>query len=161
MSRTLLIALLLTLSARALPAEPGNLWPPRNYDPGVLVEWNALLVAAVPDDVGVMLPQYYALMYTAMYDAVVSIEGGHPTMRVRVRASRQASSDAAAAQAAHDVLVAVLPSSAAAFDKALASRLGTINPNRAQLGAKVGREVARKILEWRAKAMPLIAARQR
>ena len=154
MFKNLLAGLLLSLGALAMPVEAGNLWPPRNYDPGVLFEWNALLVEAVPDDVGVMLPHYYALMHTAMYDAVVSIEGGHPAMRVRVRAPRQASSDAAAAQAAHDVLVALLPSSAVAFDEALANRLGTINPNRAQLGAQVGREVARKILEWHAAAAP-------
>ena len=152
MFKTLLAGLLLSLGALATPANAGNLWPPRNYDPGVLVEWNTLLVDAVPDDVGIMLPQYYALMHTAMYDAVASIEGGHPAMRVRVHAPRQASSDAAAAQAAHDVLVALLPSKAAAFDEALANRMGTINPNRGQLGAQVGREVARKILEWRAAA---------
>ena len=148
MLKTLIAGLLVSLGAHAIPAAAGNLWPPRNYDPGVLVEWNTLLVDAVPDDVGVMLPQYYALMHTAMYDAVISIEGGHPPMRVRVPASRQASSDAAAAQAAHDVLVALLPSGAPAFNEALANRLGTINPNRAQLGVQVGREVARKILEW-------------
>jgi hypothetical protein len=49
----------------------------------------------------------------------------------------------------------LLPSGAAAFDEALANRLGTINPNRAQLGTQVGREVARKILEWHAAASPL------
>jgi hypothetical protein len=102
MCKTLLAGLLVSLGTHAIPADAGNLWPPRNYDPGVLVEWNAPLV------------------------------------------------DAAAAQAAHDVLVALLPSRAPAFNEALANRLGTINPNRAQIGAQVGREVARKILEWHA-----------
>jgi hypothetical protein len=93
MFKTLLAGLLASLGALAIPADAGNLWPPRNYDPGVLVEWNALLVEAVPDDVGVMLPQYYALMHTAMYDAVVSIEGGHPARhhQCEPRAARRTS----------------------------------------------------------------------
>ena len=53
-------------------------------------------------------------------------------------------------QAAHDVLVALLPGKKAEFDFALTNRLRTINPDRAQLGAQVGREVAAQILKWRA-----------
>ena len=48
------------------------------------------------------------------------------------------------------MLVALLPAGTAGFDAALAARLATIHPARAQLGAKVGSEVAKKILEWRA-----------
>lgn len=149
MFKNLIAALLIGAGPLALPASAGNIWPPRNYDPGVLAEWNALLVESVPSTVGGMLPRYYALMHTAMYDAVSSIEGDHPPLHVRVRAARHASTDAAAAQAAHDVLAALLPERKAAFAEALAKRLATINPTRAELGAQVGREVARKVLEWR------------
>jgi len=149
MFKALIAALLLAAGPLALSAPAGNIWPPRNYDPGVLVEWNALLVESVPSTIGGVLPRYYAIMHIAMYDAVSSIDGDLPPMHVRVRAARHASTDAAAAQAAHDVLVALLPENKAAFADALAKRLATINPTRAQLGVQVGREVARKVLEWR------------
>ena len=89
------------------------------------------------------------MMHIAMFDAVNSIEGGYSSYRVRIPASRYASSEAAAAQAAHDVLVALWPANTAQFDTALNTRLATIHPYRAQLGAQVGRDVAKKILEWR------------
>jgi hypothetical protein len=139
-------ALLIAAGTLAPSTHAGNIWPPRNYDPGVISEWNALLVDAVPTTVGAELPRYYALMHIAMYDAVNSIEGRGTALHARVAAPRHASSDAAAAQAAHDVLVALLPSNKAAFDAALNARLGTINPKRAQLGAHVGRRVARAVL---------------
>lgn len=149
MFKLLIAALLIAAGPFAISAPAGNIWPPRNYDPGVLVEWNELLVDSVPPTIGGMLPRYYAIMHIAMYDAVSSIDGDLPPMHVRVRAARHASTDAAAAQAAHDVLVALLPERKAAFAEALAKRLATINPTRAELGAKVGREVARKVLAWR------------
>jgi hypothetical protein len=67
-----------------------------------------------------------------------------------VPAWRGASSEAAAAQAAHDVLVALWPAGTPGFDAALAARLAKLQPVRAQLGVHVGRQVAKAILEWRA-----------
>ena len=49
------------------------------------------------------------MLHVAMFDAVNSIEERYRPYHVRVRASHGASSEAAAAQAAHDVLAAVLP----------------------------------------------------
>ncbi|HEV7609239.1 MAG TPA: hypothetical protein VGO61_17995 [Steroidobacteraceae bacterium] len=143
-----ILAAALIVGSFATPTTAGNLWPPRSYEPGLVAEWNALLVEALPSTQGVEVPRYYALMHIAMYDAVSSIEDGHAPIHARVRAARHASSDAAAAQAAHDVLAALLPSHKAAFDFALATRLASINPVRAELGVLVGREVARRILDW-------------
>jgi hypothetical protein len=119
-------------------------------DREVVVEWNAQLEATIPASAGPTLPRYYSMMHIAMFDAVNSIEGGYTAYRTRVPAWRGASSEAAAAQAAHDVLVALLPAQAPAFDATLAARLAKIGPVRAELGAQVGREVAKRILEWRA-----------
>src|SRR5205823_9057954 len=69
-----------------------------------------------------------------------------------VYASRGASPEAAAAQAAHDALAALFPSQAATFDAALAADLAGIPPGRARQGTDVGREVARQILAWRSTA---------
>ena len=57
--------------------------------------------------------------------------------------------EAAAAQAAHDVLVAINPSATATYDAALASRIGTDPSGFVRLGAEVGANVAREILAWR------------
>jgi len=119
-------------------------------DPAVIREWNTLAEGVIPTSAGPTLPRTYAMMHIAMFDAANSIEGNYTAYRVRVPANRYASSEAAAAQAAHDVLVALWPANTAQFDTALANRLATIQPIRAQLGTQVGKEVAKKILEWRA-----------
>jgi len=119
-------------------------------DPAVVREWNVLAEGTIPAAAGPTLPRAYAMMHIAMFDAVNSIEGGYTAYRVRIPATHFASSEAAAAQAAHDVLISLYPANTAKFDTALSTRLATIQPLRAQLGAQVGREVAKKILEWRA-----------
>ena len=72
-------------------------------DPAVVREWNLLADGVVPGSAGPTLPRTYSMMHIAMFDAVNSIEGGYNAYRVRASASRQASSEAAAAQAAHAV----------------------------------------------------------
>lgn len=118
-------------------------------DPAVVREWNTLAEGVIPASTGPTLPRTYAIMHIAMFDAVNSIAGGYNAYRVRVPSAREASSEAAAAQAAHDVLTALWPAGTAQYDAALATRLAKIHPVRAQLGSQVGREVAAKILEWR------------
>ena len=118
-------------------------------DAAVIREWNLLAEGVVPASAGPTQPRTYAMMHIAMFDAVNSIEGGYTSYRVRIPATRFASSEAAAAQAAHDVLVALWPANTTQFDTALNARLADIHPYRAQLGAQVGRDVAKKILEWR------------
>ena len=118
-------------------------------DPAVIREWNSLAEGVIPASAGPTLPRTYAMMHIAMFDAVNSIEGGYTAYRTRVPATRFASSEAAAAQAAHDVLVALWPVNTTQFDTALNTRLAKIHPLRAQLGAQVGKEVAKRILEWR------------
>jgi len=146
--RLLAAALICAANVFSTPASAGNLWPPRSYEPGLVTEWNALLVDALPSTIGAEVPRYYALMHIAMYDAVSSIESGRTPIHARVPAARHASSDAAAAQAAHDVLVALIPEHKTKFDSALAARLASINPERARLGVQVGREVAKRTLRW-------------
>jgi len=122
----------------------------RDGDPDVVVEWNSQLEATIPASAGPTLPRYYAMMHIAMFDAVNAIEGGYKSYTGNIPAARGASTDAAIAQAAHDVLIALLPAQTPAFDTALTARLSKISPIRATLGAQVGREAARRILERRA-----------
>src|SRR5262245_722274 len=106
LSAALLLAAVLSAAA---PARAGNLWPPREYDQGVIAEWNAMLVGAAPVTAGPEMPRYYAIMHIAMYDAISSIDRKSAALHSRVPAPLHASTDAAAAQAAHDVLVALFP----------------------------------------------------
>jgi len=117
-------------------------------DAEVVPEWNALLESVVPAG-GLSPPRYYAMLHVAMFDAVNSIERGYGRYRFNAWASPIASPEAAAAQAAHDVLVDLFPNSKAAFDTALAARLSNIPPLRAKLGSDVGKAVAAAVLAWR------------
>jgi hypothetical protein len=66
-----------------------------------------------------------------------------------VWAPRGASAEAAAAQAAHDVLVFLFPTAQASADSALQARLANIPPGTRSLGVLVGKKVGAEILDWR------------
>jgi membrane-associated phospholipid phosphatase len=90
-----------------------------------------------------------AITQAAVYDSVVAIDGSFEPYHAHVQASRGASLEAAAAQAAHDALAVLFPSQASTFDSALAADLTGIPPGRARQGIDVGHEVAQQILDWR------------
>ncbi len=135
--------LLATLTAAAPATTP-------RPDAEVIIEWNELLQSVVPAG-GLSPPRYYAMLHVAMFDAVNSIERQYSRYRFNAWSSPAASPEAAAAQAAHDVLVAQFPAAdaVARFDAALQARLAGLPPLRARLGAQVGRAVARDVLAWR------------
>lgn len=118
--------------------------------PEVVIEWNQLLQSTIPATATVLGPRYYAMLHIAQFDAVNSIERRYTPYHTAVWASRGASTKAAAAQAARDVLVGLLPAQQAIYDAALAEDLEGIPPGRAAQGIAVGKAVAKKILEWRA-----------
>jgi hypothetical protein len=118
-----------------------------NQRADVVVEWNAILQSTLPASPAA--PRVYAMMHIALFDAINSIEREFRPYRLRVRAGHAASSEAAAAQAAHDILVALLPASASTFDAALETTLRSLPPGIARQGARVGRAVALEILAWR------------
>jgi hypothetical protein len=122
----------------------------QSEDPNVIVEWNQLLQDTMPAGVSVLQPRYYSILHVAMFDAANSIERDFTKYRVRVQAAEGASQEAAAAQAAHDVLASLIPASVAAYDTALSARLATIPAGRAAQGVRAGKKVAQNILEWRA-----------
>jgi hypothetical protein len=115
----------------------------------VVLKWNQLLQSTLPQPGNPLSPRYYAMMHIAMFDAVNAIERDFEPYRVRLRPGSTGSTTAAAAQAAHDVLVALNPSSAPAYDEALAADLGHRPSVFVRRGAEIGARVAREILEWR------------
>jgi hypothetical protein len=84
-----------------------------------------------------------------MFDAINSIEETYTPYLVRVKGSHGASAEAAAAQAARDVLTAFFPAQQATFDAALASLIDSLPPGQARQGQAIGRRAARAVLEWR------------
>jgi hypothetical protein len=98
----------------------------------------------------IMPVRSYAIMHAAMFDAVNSVEGSHTPYLTEVPGSENASLEAAAAQAAHDVLVGLYPTRAAVFDAELIASLQAIIDYRAQQGIRVGKIVAERMLAARA-----------
>jgi hypothetical protein len=150
LSMALLVTAGTLVSPTLLARNDGRIGTNPQGDREVVLEWNRLLEGTIPASAGPTLPRYYAMMHIAMFDAVNAIHGGYAPYRAKVLGSRIASADAAAAQAAHDVLVALLPAHTATYDAALNARIAGINPLRATHGSSIGREVARQIVEWRA-----------
>src|SRR5262245_53114409 len=117
----------------------------------VVLEWNQLALHAIGQArvSPVVASRALAITQAAVYDAVNAIDRSFEPYHAHACASRGASPEAAAAQAAHDTLTALFPSQAATFDSALVADLAGIPPGRARQGVDVGREVARQILDWR------------
>jgi hypothetical protein len=115
----------------------------------VVLKWNQLLQSTLPQPGNPLSPRFYAMTHIAMFDAIAAFERDFSPYRVRVGPVVWGSATAAAAQAAHDVLVALNPSATAVYDEALGVDLGQ-NPSYFVLrGAAVGADVASRILAWR------------
>lgn len=119
----------------------------------MVIEWNRVLneAFAVPGALPptIFFPRPYAIMHVAVFDALNSVEPRYHPYYVRVAAAPGASGDAAVAQAAHDVLAAMMPSVRGMLHQALVRSLAPIPPAAAAAGAAVGAKVAREILELR------------
>ena len=120
----------------------------------VILQWNRVLMETVrtpgQQPATIMPVRSYAIMHAAMFDAVNSIDGSHTPYLIEVLGSQNASIEAAAAQAAHDVLITLYPTRVAIFDAELAISLQGIDENRAQQGIRVGQIVAERVLSVRA-----------
>lgn len=148
MLRTPALRVALTLTLVAAPAQRAMAQTTE-----VIIDWNRVLNEAIATPGAlpstIVFPRPYAILHVAIFDALNSIDNLYMPYHVRVNAAPGASPEAAVAQAAHDVLVAMLPTQQAAFDTALATTLAPLAPGAAADGAAVGRAVAREILELR------------
>jgi hypothetical protein len=115
----------------------------------VVRKWNRLLQDTLVPPGNPLTPRSYAMMHIAMFDAINAIERQFTPYRVRVPFNAGASPEAAAAQAAHDVLVALNPSAAGTYDLALAEDLGEHPSGFIHRGTEIGAFVAKEILAWR------------
>jgi hypothetical protein len=119
-------------------------------DPGVILEWNQLAQTTIPASAGPLALRYYAIMHVAMFDAANSITESSTPFKTAVSAAPGASPEAAAAQAARDVLVALIPAQKKTYDAALRARLANLPPERVATGVIVGKVAANRTLKWRA-----------
>jgi len=140
---TVAALVLLAQSGRDLAAQTGS------GSPTVIYEWNRLLQDTIPGGNGAGAPRFYALTHIAMFDAINAVAREFEPYRVQFNQPVNGSAPAAAAQAAHDVIVALNPTATAAYDALLAQQLGSGAPGFDEHGAAIGAKVAAKILAWR------------
>ena len=120
-----------------------------------VVQWNKTLLGIVrtpgAQSATVHPTRSFAVMHAAIYDAVNAIDRTHKPYLVGLTAvSHFASEDAAAASAAHEVLVALYPSFQTLLDAQLQQSLASIQDgqNKAD-GIAIGKAVADQILALR------------
>ena len=120
-----------------------------------VLQWNKALLVIVrtpgAQPATIHPTRSFAIMHAAIYDAVNAIDRTHKPYLVRLSAvPRSASQDAAAAAAAHDVLVALYPNFQAMLDAQLEQSLAPIpeGADKAE-GVSVGQTVAAQVLALR------------
>jgi PAP2 superfamily len=120
-----------------------------------VLQWNRTLLVIVrtpgAQPATVHPTRSFAIMHAAIYDAVNAIDGTHTPYLVRVTdVSRSASQDAAAAVAAHEVLLTLYPHFQPQLDAQLLQALAQIpeGADKAQ-GIRIGQAVADRILALR------------
>jgi hypothetical protein len=115
----------------------------------IVFEWNQILQDTVPSPQNPLTPRFFAMTHIAMFDAINALEREFTPYHVRIRHSGGGSPEAAAAQAAHDVLVVINPAATAVYDAALARQLGDRPSGFVRRGAALGARVAAEVLAWR------------
>src|SRR6516165_8691878 len=118
-----------------------------------VVQWNRTLLVIVrtsgAQPATIHPTRSFAIMHAAIYDAVNAIDGTHKPYLVRLSASHFASQEAAAAAAAHEVLVKLYPNFQATLDAQLEQALTQLrNVGKAE-GIRIGNTVADRILALR------------
>jgi hypothetical protein len=119
------------------------------------VQWNKILLAIVrtpgAQPATIHPTRSFALMHAAIYDAINAIDGSHKPHSVHLTGvSPNTSQDAAAAQAAHEVLVSLYPTLQTTLNTQLQDSLAQI-PDGAEKtdGASIGLSMADQILSLR------------
>jgi hypothetical protein len=125
-----------------------------------VLTWNAVMQRAiatsVPPVAGVFQARLYAIMHSAIFDAVNGIERRYTPIHVEPNAPRGASKRAAAIQAAYTALVTLFPAQVDAFEQDLQASLDQVSAGPSQdnsvsiaRGRLWGEQVALEILAWR------------
>jgi len=164
MAKTLITLALLCASLSAqVTGSSGASTVDENQSPGgssaqsvnPVVQWNRTLLVIVrtpgAQPATVHPTRSFAIMHAAIYDAVNAIDSTHkPYLAELSGLPRSASQDAAAAAAAHEVLLALYPAFQTALDAVLQQSLAQIPDGKDKLqGVAIGQTVADRILALR------------
>ena len=128
---------------------------PTNRSVNPVVQWNRNLLSIVRTPGAhprtIHPTRSFAILHAAIYDAVNAIDQTHTPYRVTVSSvSRRASQDAAAAAAAHEVLVTLYPTFKPTLDDELRESLAHISRGEGLTeGILIGKAVADQILALR------------
>ena len=123
--------------------------PPAAANAAVITTWNSVAAATIPANPAAFLN--YALVHLAMYNAVVGITGEYEQYQWSAPAPHNASPEAAAAAAAHRVLVTYFPAAQEALDAQLVASLALIPDGGPQdKGIAYGIRAADRIIALRA-----------
>ena len=149
-ARRAVLTLLITALVAATPVSAAQ--PAGDADPAVITNWNEIAAQTIPPNPAAFLN--YAFVHLAMYNAVVGITREYELYEWDVRGPAKASTEAAAAVAAHRVLMANfggVTGVAATLDAKLALSLDDVPDGvRKDQGVRYGLRAADRILALRA-----------
>src|SRR5882672_11114733 len=116
-------------------------------------DWNLITAKAVQTakaGTGLAHSRVYAMVHGAMFDAVNAVDPRYQSYAADLDALPGASQDAAAALAAHTVLVDLYPMQKGTFDATLAASLARVQDGQAKRdGIALGKAAAEKMLALR------------
>ncbi|WP_328873828.1 vanadium-dependent haloperoxidase [Streptomyces sp. NBC_00287] len=119
----------------------------------MITDWNRTADAVINGDAKLYAAEqlvWHGFVSAAVYNAVVGVEGRYSPYKWHGRAPATASSEAAAAAAAHRVLLTYFPKSRNRIDAAFEDSLAKIPDGRAQdLGVAFGRKAAEHLVRMR------------
>ena len=99
----------------------------------VIMDWNAKGDAIAAEKQFLLQTRVMSMLHIAMFEAVNAIEPRYAPYKLTLSADRATSKDAAAATAAHDVLLSIYPDQKDALDIALAASLSGIPETEAKV----------------------------
>jgi hypothetical protein len=140
--KSFIIAAVLTVALPAIPAKAD-----------VIMDWNAKADAIGIEKqlVNSANSRGQAMLHVAMFEAVNAIDKRYTPYKLNLTADRGTSREAAAASAAHDVLVALYPDQKADLGATLATSLAAIADGEAKSkGIELGKKAAAEIIALRA-----------
>jgi hypothetical protein len=144
----LVVALIATSFSGVSGAAPSD-----DVDAQVIRDWNTTMVATIVVDAGKANAEafmWFGFVQAAVYNAVVGITRDYELYQWDRRGSQKASPEAAAAAAAHDVLLHYFPGSQARLDAQLALSLaGVTDGPSEQQGVKYGQAAAARLIQLR------------
>jgi hypothetical protein len=119
----------------------------------VIMDWNAKgdAIAAEKQVLPALQSRTMSMLHIAMFEAVNAIERRYAPYKLALAADRATSKEAAAATAAHDVLLAIYPDQRTMLDAALAASLSGIAESDGKAkGIALGKEAADGVIAFRA-----------